>query len=192
MRLADEITITIAGEAVVLVPALRHAIRLERRPGSFSGLAREIIDGSLSAACDIIGDHTDMPFLESRVLDELDRLKEPLLQYVMALAGIDPEDRPHADATRQGRKPRDIPFKEYQANLYRIGTGWLGWTPETALDATPAEILEAYRGRLDMLKAIFGSSEEPDDKPSPLSLDDKFKIAFGSFGTTKVHRKKAA
>lgn len=192
MRLADDITVTIGGEAITLRPCLACAIRLERRPGSFAALARDVMDGSLSAVCDIIRDHADMPCLEVLVFDVLDDLREPLLRYVMALANIDPDDRPHADMKRQERERRDVPFKEYLANLYRIATGWLGWEPAVAFDATPAEIMEAYRGRLDMLKAIFGSAEEPDDKPSSLSLDDKFKVAFASFGTTKVQRKKAA
>ncbi len=43
--------------------------------------------------------------------------------------------------------------------------GWLGWTEEQALAADVNAIVVAHRGRVAMLKAVFGSSEEaPGDK----------------------------
>jgi hypothetical protein len=195
VKLADDITVILAGEAITLRPSLRFAIRLERRPGSFAKLARDVMDGSLTAACDIIRDHADSRFLETRIFDAgIERLQSPLLAYVMALAGIDPEDAPANDNAKNATvaySRKSVPFSEHLAGLYRIGTGWLGWTPDTTLDATPAEISEAYQGRLDMLKAIFGASDT-EDAPSNASLDDKFKSAFGSIGTVKVKRKKKA
>lgn len=38
--------------------------------------------------------------------------------------------------------------------------GWIGWSEARTLDTTIPAILMAYEGRADMLKAIFGSSEE--------------------------------
>lgn len=187
MRLADDTTITIAGEAVVLRPTLRAAIRLERRYGGFSKLASAIMDGSLSAASDVIGENYDHPMLANRIFDAgLDTLREPLLAYVMACAGIDPDDKP--DSAQAGGKT--VPFSEYLTGLYRIATGWLGWTPDTALDATPAEIQEAHKGRVDMLRAIFGDPATVVPE-SPLSLDDKFKMAFRARGAKAVPRKTA-
>jgi len=185
MKLAEQIIIIVGGEPIELRPSLACAMRLERRPGSFAGLFREIMDGSLSAAVDIIAPHADdMPFLESRVFDALPHLREPLLAYVMACAGIDPEERA-TDKTDTKGDAKSVPFSEHLSNLYRIGTGWLGWTPADTLDATPAEIMEAHAGRLDMLKAIFGSSEQSappkDDRP----LDQKFRSIFASHGTVK-------
>lgn len=184
MKLGDDITIELGGERVTLCPSLRCAIRLESRPGSFSSLLGQISDGSLSAAEDIIRDHHDHPFLKNHIMDAgLDSLTDPLTRYVMACAGIDPDEPPKKP------KGKTVTFKQHLRDLYRIGTGWLGWTPDETLAATPAEITEAYKGRLDMLKAIFGGS---DDKPdtSDISLDEKFKTALGSFGTTKVTRPK--
>jgi len=43
--------------------------------------------------------------------------------------------------------------------LLRIGTGWLGWTERDTLDTTMDGIVVAYESRIDMLKAIFGSSD---------------------------------
>lgn len=182
MRLADTITVTIAGEAIQLRPSLACAIRLERREGSFQQLIREIMDGSLTAAVEIIQPHTDLDFLPNRVMDELDGLKAPLLQFVMACAGVDPADAPKA--VPKGKPAKSVPFKDYLQDLYMKATGWLGWSPETAFDATPAEIQLAYQGHLEMLKAIYGGNDKStpdDDRP----LEQKFRSVFSSFGTVK-------
>lgn len=193
MRLAETITITLGADSIELRPSLRCAMRLERRPGSFAKLTRDVMDQSLSAAVEIITDHTDMPDLAKRILETgLPRLTTPLLHYVMGIAGIDPEDAPANDHGRPTKQRRDVPFNEHLAGLYRIGTGWLGWTPKDTLDATPAEIMEAYKGRLEMLKGIFGSGENETPDRSTLSLDEKVKTALGSFSTTKVKRTKVA
>lgn len=185
MPLADEIVITLAGEAVVLFPALRHAIRLERRPGGFPRLLAEVQDGSLVAASEIVAPHCSHPLLMNHVFDAgLDQLAEPLTRYVIACAGLD------TGASKSDDKGKTVPFAEHLQGLYRIGTGWLGWTPDTTLDSTPHEIMEAYAGRVELLKSIFGGSEEP-SRTDPAKLGDKFKAVFGSIGTTIVKRKAA-
>ena len=73
--------------------------------------------------------------------------------------GFDPDNpAPASDGER-------ITFADYHAKLYRIATGWLGWSPQHAWDATPNEILEAYQGHLEMLRAVHGGGE-PDTEPS--------------------------
>ena len=78
---------------------------------------------------------------------------------------------------------------DYFTQLYKIGTGWLGWSPEQTWDATPAEIRAAYEGRIDLLKTIFGAK---DDKPAapakPETLTQRIRSAFAGLGTTKVKR----
>ncbi len=61
----------------------------------------------------------------------------------------------------------------------------MSWSPETAWNATPAEITEAYAGHIEMLKAIHGSAETANPK-TPGNLGDKFRALFGARGTTKV------
>ncbi len=46
----------------------------------------------------------------------------------------------------------------------KIATGWLGWSEEQALDADMNTIVLAYTGKTEMLKAIFGSTD--DNRPS--------------------------
>lgn len=186
MRLAAPIIIILAGEAVTLRPSLACAMQLERRPGSFKGLLDEIADDSLSAASAIIAPHHSHPMLASRIMDaRLDALRPALMDYVLQCAGIDP------DAPKAAPEGPSVSFAEHLQHLYRIGTGWLGWTPDTTLDATPAEIMEAYRGRMDMLKAIFGSADDTQPQPDTRDLDAKFRAAFGSFGTIVVNREAA-
>lgn len=184
-RLAEEIVVNLAGEAIVLRPSLRHALALERRPGSFKAVLDAIDEGSLTVAAEIIRPHHPGISLDA-VFVHLDRLKPALVAYVLACAGIDTDEASRAPRATRARETQS--FADHLAGLYRWGTGWLGWTPDQTLDATPAEITEAYRGRVEMLRSIFGSSEEDapttDDRP----LDDKVRAVFGTFGTVKVQR----
>jgi hypothetical protein len=181
-KLADDIVIRLGGEDIVLRPSLRFAMRLERRPGSFGQLAREITDGSLTTACEIIRDHEPaMPYLKQRVFEALGELREPLMRYVLDCAGFDP-DAPAAD----NDNPQTVTFAEHLAALYRVGTGWLGWTPQDTLGATPAEIMEARAGRLELLKAIFGEAEKPKEKAS--FTDDNVMAAMRSLGAVREAR----
>jgi hypothetical protein len=168
MRLADdEITIRLKGEEIRLRPTLRAAYRLERRYSGFDKLIRAVADGNLAAMADVIGESSKR---SSSLLDILERLgttplqsgievlTSPIISHVFALAGVDPKAKPESPGGAR------ITFAEFHERLFAIATGWLGWTPDTAWNATPAEILAAHGGRFDMLKAIFGSPKK-DDKP---------------------------
>jgi len=189
MRPGDEILIVLAGEAVMLRPSLRHAIRLERRPGSFRALIDELADGSLSAACEIIAAHHPHPFLQTRVFEAgLDTLAEPLTDYVLACVGISREAEPSPE---DGRSTERLPFADYLQRLFEIGTGWLGWMPAATLEATPAEIVAAFKGQREMMKAIFGGNDEEPQQPDKRGLGEKFRAVFASFGT-KIDRQEAS
>jgi hypothetical protein len=184
-KLAESIEIKLSGVVLDLRPSLRHALRLECRPGGFQRLLADLQDGSLIAYCEIIRPHYDGPEMgfASRVFEAMNDLQEPLSEYVVACLGIDPDAKPDSD---QG-DGKTVPFNDHLVNLYKVGTGWLGWTPDDTLDATPTQIRLAYEGRIDLLKAIFGGSDETDKKlPDGMSLDDKLKSAFGTFKTTKA------
>lgn len=173
MRLADdEITLRIGNETIFLRPSLRAAFRLERRYGGFDKIARSVTDGNLTVISDVIRESTDTPSAIPDLLCEigthglrvgLEALTVPVLSHVLALAGVEEEhDGPEAEPAGDR-----ITFADYHAKLYRIATGWLGWTPETAWNATPAEIIEAHAGRVEMLGALFGTGNgrktgEPD------------------------------
>lgn len=49
-----------------------------------------------------------------------------------------------------------------------IASGWLGWPEDVSLRTDVNYIAAAYEGRLNMLKAIFGSGE---DKKPPSAVE---------------------
>ena len=183
MKLGEEIIIDLGGdEAIELRPSLRHAFRLERRPGGIMGLGRELSQGSLSATVAILEGHTYSGFLPNRIMDAggPDKLFPAMRQYVFGLVGIDPDDRPEPSE----RPLKSEPLIKRLEKLFEVGTGWLGWTPDQTLDALPIEIIAAHTGRVNMLKAIYGGGENRTPK-SPEALDDKFRGIFGRLGTVK-------
>jgi hypothetical protein len=176
MQLADETTIEFGHEVIRLRASLRAAFRLDRRYG-FDTLVRSIIDGNLTVIADVIRECAVSPTALPNFLDDLetmplhigiDRIRDPLIAHVMALAGADGD----GDAAEHGAER--IPFPEYFTTLFRLATGWLGWSPAVAWDATPAEITEAYKGKLKYLEATLGSgtaTDEPNTDDSRHSLN---------------------
>jgi len=168
-RLADdEITIRVGYETIFLRPTLRAAFRLERRFEGFDNIIRGIADQNLTIMAAVIRETSErrsdlLDFLEHNegmpLNVKVGALVEPLICAVLSLAGVDECDvHNEPDKVEEAR----LSFAEHHARLFRMATGWLGWTPETAWSATPQEIVEAYQGRVDMLKAIFGTSGEKD------------------------------
>ena len=190
MNLASEITITIGPENITLRPTLRRALRLASRDGSFSKIITEIEDGSLTATLTVIADNYPNDDLAEKLMRAgTDRSKEPLLSYVLECAGLNPDlDEKVSVAESTASKAKTVSFEEHLTGLFRIATGWIGWTPQQAWDASPAEIIEAYKGRVDLLKAIFGGAD--DELAKPVDTNERFKTVFQSFGTVKVERNK--
>jgi hypothetical protein len=169
MWLADEIKITLGHEAIYLRPSLRAAFRLERRHGGFEKIVKGVADGNISIIADVVRESVERSTFVTFMSDidalplrlTIERISEPLIAHVMAIAGVDgsADAKPSPDAER-------IPFAEYHAKLFRLATGWLGWSPADAWEATAAEITEAYKGRMDMLGAVFGGGKsDPIEKP---------------------------
>lgn len=168
MRLAyDEITIDSGHEVIRLRASLRAAFRLERRHDGFEAIVKGISDGNFSIMADVIRESANPRSTFAEFLDGIDtlpmglalaRITEPLIAHVMALAGADGDN---GTKPTQGAEP--IPFAEYHTKLFRIATGWLGWTPADAWEATPAEIIEAQKGRMELLNAMFGGGKSDDN-----------------------------
>lgn len=189
MRLAsDDLIITINGEAFTLRPSLRAALRLSRRHETFAALALAISQGTVSTIAEIIRECAIDPSAESKLLAALEctpmvilleSLRGPFVALVLALASAD-EGASQGEATG---KP--VPFVDHFEHLFEIATGFLGWTPEQAWSATPAEILAAHEGRIKLLKMIFGGNDA-ETKRATLSLDEKARFAFSSIGIRKA------
>jgi hypothetical protein len=144
-----------------------------------AALIKGVIDGNLSMIADLVTygcDDDALPALireiENRGIVRLDLLKPSLIAFLMALIGIDGEEH---DQKPSG-KP--ITFEDHFTGLFEFATGWLGWTPDTAWNATPAEIIAAQRGRIAMLKAIHGAADDDDAStydPRILPSEDEIK-----------------
>jgi hypothetical protein len=161
MQLADEITIKFEHEVIRLRASLRAAFRLERRHGGFDKIIQAIANGHLGVMADVVRESSDSDLLDCigslPLRDAIARTIEPLSAHVLALAGADGESgnaKPGAER---------IPFSEYFPKLFRLATGWCGMSPSDAWEATPAEIAEAYKGRLELLAAMFGSGKATDE-----------------------------
>jgi hypothetical protein len=172
MRLADETTIEFGHEVIRLRASLRAAFRLERRHGGFDKIIHAIADGHLGVMADVVRESSNTDLLDCigrlPLRDAITRLVEPLSAHVLALAGVD------AGSSKAEPGAERIPFSEYFLKLFRLATGWCGMSPSEAWQATPAEITEAYKGRLELLGAMFGggkATDETDDAESRRELN---------------------
>lgn len=174
MRLAsDPITITVDGVSATLRPSLRAAYNLERRHGMVA-LYQGVIESNLSVIADLLDYGSDDTAALAALFREihksgvakLNNIKPALISYIGALIGVDPDDEP-------AKASSDAPtLAEFFESCFEIGTGWLGWTPETTWNATPAEIIAAQRGLVAFRNALRGSTDEqkPVDRYSPERL----------------------
>lgn len=79
-------------------------------------------------------------------------------------------------------------YEEFLKWLFKIGTGWIGWTAHETRAAHMQEIVLAYDGHVDKLKAIHGSSEKTPSgknnsgqpKPQKAANYDNLNSIFGT------------
>jgi hypothetical protein len=169
----EQVTLAHGGNTVTLRPSLRAAVTLEARYGS-PAMFRSLEEGSFTVISDIIttaancGDDA-AAFLRSEAAGRplssfIDVARLPLALLVSML-----RPAPDPNATDMRPSGKSVMWSEFYADLYENATGWLGWTPEQAWNATPTEICRAFAGHVAKLKAIHGSGE--DDKPTDKALD---------------------
>lgn len=169
MRLTckDEATIHYGDVTVVLRPSLRAAMTLERlHAGGWPELLRKIEECDTATIKAILrAAAVDRSALEAlfrafshRPLAELASAVLPPLGELLSLF-LAPDDD-------QGDKPVPTtnarPWQDAYSELFKIGTGWLAWTPATTWAATLPEIEQAQRGNLDQLRAIHGGGDQDD------------------------------
>ncbi|HEV7251664.1 MAG TPA: hypothetical protein VGN97_00985 [Mesorhizobium sp.] len=185
--------VEVEGEAVLLRPTLRCALRLARLglPTVFRGVA----EGSLSTMADVIREGSDrlthVPALLREIEQEgaqrLDHLRAPLMAFLADLTGADERrGKPKAEA----EKPKPdvlVTYEQFFVELFEFATGNLGWTPDQAWIAHPAEIAAAQRGRMALLRSIFGSGDQADEKPKG-NLAQQARNAMAILGGTTVKR----
>lgn len=48
----------------------------------------------------------------------------------------------------------------------KIGTGWLGWTERETNDTSLDVIIDAYRGKIEMIRFTRGDGDPPPPEPT--------------------------
>lgn len=168
-------TITVKGVPIELRPSLKAAMRLHARFG-LSELVSGVIRGKLSMIRALVEEcWTNAP---DSVDDRIAVLNHTQLLYMnptpssamhnafcavaLGLFGANEsslKDLEKDDKDHEERKPTD--HQKCLDELFGIATGWFGWTPHEAYRATPAEIIKARDGRVQLLKLMFGSEDKP-------------------------------
>lgn len=181
----DAIALEYGGNAVFLRPSLRAAIHLERLHGGFPELLRKIEEFDTLTIWHVITasagrtDTNDLfAYAATQPLSDFAQAAQAsCFELVAALFPKAPEVE-----TTSPTNTDPMPWSEVFHELYKVATGWLHWTPDTAWNATPQEIADAFDGHMTMLKAIHGAAEDKDTGPTPdqraentaLGLDPEF------------------
>lgn len=165
----DAIALEYGGNTVFLRPSLRAAMHLERLHGGFPNLFRKIEEFDTQTIWHVIKESAG-----KTVTDELFSYvaTKPLSGFTQAaqapcfelLAALLPEAS-EGDTAAPSDKP--MQWGDVFRQLFKIATGWLHWPPETAWNAAPQEITDAYDGHIEMLKAIHGTADETETDKGP-------------------------
>jgi hypothetical protein len=165
----DEVCVDYEGIIIVLRPSLRAATYLERLHDGFPNLLEKVEQFDSTTIRLVVQIASIDKIAAQRLMSE--SRCNPLSGFVQATQGAILELcgalMPHAPeieepvASKSATKP--MAWSDAFRELYRIATGWLGWTPEQAWCATPSEITEAFSGHIAKLKAIHGSDEVEND-----------------------------
>lgn len=159
----DDFTLSHGGNTVRLRPSLRAAMRLERLHDGFGPLITKldqfdtatIRDMILIAASDYSAAQGFLASISSQPLQTYRHAVTGSLSSLLA-AFFPPEVTDTTSTSTTPEKP--VPWSEGYAQLYQIGTGWLGWTPAETWAATPTEITQALEGRVAHLIAMNGGA----------------------------------
>ncbi|MBB3566076.1 hypothetical protein [Rhizobium sp. BK491] len=166
----EEVRIAHGGNIVTLRPSLRAATILVDRYG-FPELARALDEFNLTIICEIIrvsATRADAAAFLS------DLAGKPLLPFLLAVRQPLAElvsmfmPAPDSKAKPSAGKGKPMTWPQVYAALYDHATGWLGWTPETAWNATPTEIDRAHAahiGRLVTTGILLRNEEQSDHDP---------------------------
>ena len=171
MRLAPSTAIKVGTQTLTVRPTLRAASLLLESHGSLNAIADGIEQGSWTVIRDVLstcGAHSNGNEFALAMIDGapmgavLAAVSNPVIDLLLELAGIDRNAK-----AQEGPK---VTIQESHRRLFAIATGWLGWTPDAAWNATPAEIIEAHKGLIEKLRAIHGGKDD-DKSEAPSEWD---------------------
>lgn len=168
----EQVMIAHGGNTLTLRPSLRAAVTLEARYG-FPAMRRALEEGNLTIISEII--RTASSTVQDAAAFLAGIPGKPLSPFIGAthiplaelVSMLMPAPDPKEKNVRTSGKP--VAWSDFYAALYENATGWLGWTPDQAWNATPTEICRAYAGHVAKLKAIHNGGE--DGKPTEKASD---------------------
>jgi Spy/CpxP family protein refolding chaperone len=174
-RPAYDIPLAYGGNTVWLRPSLRAATRLEALHNGFPALLTKIQQHDTATLREIItyaatDQNAGQTLLNGMAGEPLQMIRNATIGPALALVTALMMPTPNAEPTSTHNKP--IAWADLYADLFKMATGWLHWTPDTAWNATMSEILHAFEGHTDQLKAIHGSAEDDPERTS-LNADQK-------------------
>lgn len=164
-----EITLSHGGNTVRLRPSLRAAHQLAQKY-EVANLFQAINICYFARIADIFRAGSADPqagyewlcvYTGDLGLQALQDLIGPLGRFLLDTFGIDTEAPKHAGIGTP------VSLIDGLEDLFATATGWLGWTPDQAWAASPAEIMKAHSGLIAKLKAIHGSSEDEEPTYDP-------------------------
>lgn len=167
----NKIALEYRGNTVFLRPSLLAATYLERLHNGFPALLQRVQAFDLSTIRAIITSaatdkHEAKTFLSGIKDAPLSTIQNVTTApaFVLITALMNPSTQGEAAKAPTDSKP--IAWQDLFADLYKIATGWLGWTPAQAWAATLHEITNAFDGHVAKLKAIHGAADETTDTPT--------------------------
>jgi hypothetical protein len=169
--------VTLGGQFIELRATLRAAYSLEQKYEGFENLFMALISGKVSATFDVLletvreRDRMLIVALQARPIAQIraSDLAELALGLAISMAGIDTDH----DASTTAVPGEKIAYKVYFEDLFRKATGWLGWSPDQAWNATPFEIIAALEGRAEFIKLASGVNAPRAGSPAaPSSYND--------------------
>lgn len=168
MRIAPAtIVLELNGTTFTLRPSLGAAIRLAYAY-ELPALAKGVAEGNLSMLAAVIAETSGAPLSHVHAA-VAPPFNGKLIKAINAAMAVLAEMLDFGEEDAKPATGTPMPLIKAFQHLFEIACGTIGWSPEIALNATPAQILIAYRGRVELLKALFGTSE--DDKPHTPSFE---------------------
>jgi len=168
------------GSKVWLRPSLRAGIQLEALHNGFPKLLVKVQQGDTATMREIVtyaatdrGAANDL--LNAMAGATLASVQQALIGPAFALltALMTPDTRKDQGEATKAQTGKPMAWADLYADLYKIATGWLGWTPETAWNATLPEILQAFDGHIDQLKAVHGTAEDDTNSTPAMSAEQR-------------------
>ena len=158
LHASREVTLAHLGNQVRLRASLRAAAQLHDLHGGFAELFRKVEEFHTETIRQIIQvaavDRKAADAFQAQAATQpLQTLAEathgPLMVFCAALL-------PAPSQSTSAAIGKLMAWPDAFAELYRIATGWLGWTPETAWNSHPDEITAALDGHVQKLTLMNG------------------------------------